>query len=220
MRSDRINSRAASAIATMDEGDDDEDGSSTESDNTLAFPPQPTKASQPTPMHTPFFARIRQRMAWGTTTREEKRSLWSDKASKSNYHRSKRKAHYQPNVSVPTEMLLGALRRRLHAAGDAANDEEVAELSALLRLHFRHEILEASLWLVDAFDVLSSDGCGGSTAATPTGGATPSREYSFGAAEEGAVGGSPLGASAAIEALSDRFIDGLCALMQRLFCVA
>ena len=202
-------SRASSIVNTMDEPDEDDD--SIEDGLVLSAPSCGSKAhassSKPSTA-TPFLTRLRQRMTWGSTTREEKRSLWKGGDGKPG--RLKRRAQRQSNISVPTDLLLQALRRRLAAAGDAAADAEIAELSALLRLHLRHEVLESSLWLVDAFDVLSSDGTS-STAATPTG--VGGGGFGGEAAFDGVGGGG--GSSVPIEALSDRFIDGLCALMQR-----
>lgn len=142
---------------------------------------------------TPFLQRLSQRMRWGNTTKEEKRSLWKG-ASTERTRRSNR----QSGIAVPTETLLQALQRRVVSA--AAGEEnvvepEVRELSSLLRLQLRHELMESSLWLVDAFDVLSAD-AKSSTAA-------------------GAAGGSSGARSAELEPLADRFVDGLCGLMQR-----
>lgn len=77
--------------------------------------------------------------------------------------------------------------------------EQLEDLSTLLRLHLRHSLQEDSLWLLDGFEQLSGE---------------------VGPASLG--GGSALDAAAdahaeaqRLDALSDRFIDGLCALMQR-----
>ena len=99
---------------------------------------------------TPLLQRLRMQLTWGTTTREEKRSLWSSKFKRG------RREQKQCQISVPTEVLLQALKGELRHASDGASDDAVAELSALLRLQVRHELMDNSLWLVDAFDVLSS----------------------------------------------------------------
>ena len=188
--------RANSAIAPMDEPDEEYDSST---EDLILAAPQAVKP--PAPAHTPFYNRITNHMAWGTTTKEEKRSLWSDKGKLS---LRRKRVQRQAHIGVPTDLLLTALRKRLAAAGDPTSDENIDELSAMLRLQLRHELFESSLWLVDAFDVLSSDS---STVATPT---APSDGYA-----DSVLASPNTGASAAHEALSDRFIDGLCALMQR-----
>ena len=209
--------RAVSQVNTMDEPEEEE----TDLEETPAQndPVKVISLGQRAPEHTPFFTRMRQRMTWGTTTKEEKRSLWSE-SSKANRNRRRRAAQRQSTIGVPTDLLLQALCRQLTSAGENAGEEEVAELSALLRMQLRHELMESSLWLVDAFDVLSSDNP--SSAATPTAADALAGERVWPGSirdEEAAAGGGgrPRGVSTTqeLEALSDRFIDGLCALMQR-----
>lgn len=102
-----------------------------------------------------------------------------------------RRVQRQSTLSVPTELLLQALALKLGASDEV--EAAIEELSLLLRWQVRHTLQESSLWLVDAFDRLSSSD------------------------PQVAVGGGASGVDweAKREELSDRFIDHLCALMQR-----
>lgn len=165
----------------------------------------------------PWLQRLRQRLAWGAVTREEKRALRGGASSISpdessigsssvngvgRAARTRRRVQRQSTISVPTDLLIAALRSTLAVAGDEADSADIAELSALLRLQLRHELQEASLWLVDAFDILAGgDGGVGTTPALSHG------EFSTHASDRAA--------REDLDTLSDRFIDGLCSLMQR-----
>ena len=109
----------------------------------------------------------------------------------------KRRAQRLSTINVPTDIILQALRATLDTAGEEADSNDVAELSALLRLQLRHELQESSLWLVDAFDLLAVEPANSS--ATGLFGNKYAMAQSVGE----------------LEGLSDRFIDGLCSLMQR-----
>lgn len=167
-----------------------------------------TEAARPiSQQSTPFFQRLRMQMTWGKTTREEKRALWAGAHGVT--RRKPPRRQKLSNIAIPTDLLLKALCSRLSEMGELADDGDVAELSALLRLQLRHELMESSLWLVDAFDLLS-DG-GGSVPGTPTG--AGGGGLGFGSC--GGLGGVSTGSPAELELLSDRFIDGLCGLMLR-----
>ena len=114
-------------------------------------------------------------------------------------------------INVPTEHLLTALQTTLVAAGEDATQDAVAELSALLRLQLRHELQESSLWLVDAFDLLAERFVEGPLASAS--GNRPDLGSSSASSNASAALATP--SSDSLETLSDRFIDGLCALMQR-----
>ena len=192
--------RAVSVVDTMDEPDDD-DLDSVEEGLATGHPRFARPANgRAGPMQTPFFTRLRQRMTWGTTSKDEKRALWQHQSGDGPLPgRSRRKRpQRQSDLSVPTELLLQALRKRLASAGDAATDDDVSELSALLRVHLRHELMESALWLVDAFDVLSSDSSSAAPAASASG-----------------FGDVDAPSQTATSEVSDRFVDGLCALMAR-----
>lgn len=188
-----LSNRAAAALADdADETDSEEAGGRSQEGSTSS---ELLPTSRRSAASTPFLERLRQRLAWGSTTREEKRSLWSRPA--------RRRSQRQSNIGVPTELLLQALKVQLQTAGvEEACDDDVAELSALLRLQLRHEVMESSLWLVDAFDVLSSD----YAANESRGPSTPRNSVEHGERDDAVEG---------YEATSDRFIDGLCVLMQR-----
>ena len=102
-----------------------------------------------------------------------------------------RRTHRQSTLSVPTELLLRALAVKLGTEDEI--EAALQELSLLLRWQVRHTLQESSLWLVDAFDQLSS-----SDPQLPGNGGVSSIDW-----------------EAKREELSDRFIDRLCALMQR-----
>lgn len=93
----------------------------------------------------------------------------------------------QSGIHMPTELLLRSLALKLVAHDSSITEDEVFGLSALLRRQLRHELQESTSWLNDAFEMLAPDSF---RAQAPAG-------------EENMQG------------LSDRFIDGLCALMQR-----
>ena len=191
--------RSRTTAARAIEEDDDCDGDSLEDTIT---PPVDLEATigpaGATMARMPFLQRLRSKFGWWGT-REEKRSLWT--GSTPRRERAQRRAQRQSTIGVPTDHLLPALRSALAAAGEEASDADFAEFSALLRLQLRHELMESSLWLVDAFDMLSSDGSLDSSCSSPTGKPT--------------AAAGPASGEEDVEALSDRFIDGLCALMQR-----
>ena len=195
-------------LDTVEDDDVFEDTISIESGCDVATPmPLVGTSSKSKPPCTPttWLQRLRTRLTWGAVTREEKRALRGHGSSASSHggghsgsgrlRHSPRRIQRQSTINVPTDLLLAALRGTLSAAGDDADDDDVAELSALLRLQLRHELQESSLWIVDAFDILAAD----------TGGASTPRHLSSSASEK----------RAELEKLSDRFIDGLCGLMQR-----
>ena len=184
------------------EEEEDDDGSEEATASQVSSGDLEVAAAAQATKNTPILDRLRHRMAWGTTTKEEKRSLYSKK------HKRKQ-AQRQSNIGVPTDLLLQALKARLDDAGEEASHDDVAELSALLRLQLRHELMESSLWIVDAFDILSAEGSNSAT--TPKGSAEGGGGGSFG----GSFGGDGSSSAAELDGLSDRFIDGLCALMQR-----
>jgi hypothetical protein len=99
--------------------------------------------------------------------------------------------HRQSTLAVSTELLLQALALKLGASDEV--EAAIEELSLLLRWQVRHTLQESSLWLVDAFDRLSSS----------------DPQLAVG------VGASGVDWESKREELSDRFIDRLCALMQR-----
>lgn len=110
-----------------------------------------------------------------------------------------RRVQRQVTLSVPTDLLLRALLQRMHPIGDEEDittslEHKVGELSALLRRQLRHELHESTIWLLDAFDVLSAES------------GTPTSLGELGVASD---------QSTQLDSLSDRFIDELCALMQR-----
>jgi len=100
-----------------------------------------------------------------------------------------RRIQRHSTLSIPTEALLQAMGARLGDSGEL--QAAIEELSLLLRWQVRHQLQESSLWLVDAFDQLSDAGI-------TIGGALSGLDW-----------------EAKREELSDRFIDRLCALMQR-----
>ena len=89
--------RAVSQVNTMDEPEEEE----TDLEETPAQndPVKVISLGQRAAEHTPFFTRMRQRMTWGTTTKEEKRSLWSE-SSKANRNRRRRAAQRQSTIGA------------------------------------------------------------------------------------------------------------------------
>jgi len=141
--------------------------------------------------------RIKQKLALGQTTPEEHSNLVTRAAAHGRRHR----AQAQCTITIPTELLQITLCAKLASAG-AEPEASVQELSRLLRLQLRHELQESSLWLVDAFDLLSGESGPG--------------ESCIAASEPGRSSeGSDQEWEAAGQHRSDRFIDDLCALMQR-----
>ena len=146
-----------------------------------------------------LFQRVRQRLGCrraiaGQAGDEEKAKLVTRTPKKRSLKR-------QSLITVPTEAMLRALRAKMTAAGWDVPAEQVEELSTLLRLHLRQSLQEDSLWLLDGFEQLSGESA---------------------PAYASLAGGSVLDAAAdahaeaqRLDTLSDRFIDGLCALMQR-----
>lgn len=144
----------------------------------------------------PFFSRVKQLFARGRTTSEEQKKLVSHTPLKP--RPNERQLQRASNITVPTELLLRALCAKLgvsHCAieGGRQDESHVDELSALLRMQLRHDLQESSLWLLDAFDLLSGDS-----------GCQPAGEA-----------GGELDRDSRDQQLSDRFIDLLCELMQR-----
>jgi len=133
-------------------------------------------------------SRLRRMLGWllGQSTPEEKHKL---------VHRGRprrRHVHRHCMLAVPTHILLHALVRKLDAGDDEGGvRDEAEELSALMRRQLRHELHESTLRLLDGFELLAADAP--TPFAEPPGERGP--EY--------------------YEALSDRFIDELCALMLR-----
>ena len=142
-----------------------------------------------------LFQRLRQRVGLGRAKEAsvEERSTLVTRAKRlrtPDRHR-KRSAHPQrrATLSVPSELLVRPFSAN---ADNGPSRQQIDELSTLVRLQLQHELHESSLWLVDSFDILAGEG------------------DTDGSARLGLIaeGSSAL-------PLSDRVIDGLCALMQR-----
>jgi len=151
--------------------------------------------------------RLRQKLSWGAAGAppEEQAKLVTRTPKKRSLKR-------QSLITVPTEVVLRALANKMAAAGWEDAEQQLEELSTLLRLHLRQSLQEESLWLIDGFDQLSGELVGGAGWAAGQG------------LPHGAEGLQALEISTSrfeeqeaqrLDALSDRFIDGMCALMQR-----
>mmetsp|Transcript_4707 Transcript_4707/g.14390 ORF Transcript_4707/g.14390 Transcript_4707/m.14390 type:complete len:653 (-) Transcript_4707:210-2168(-) len=142
-----------------------------------------------------LFQRLRQRWLLGRAAGKMVNPEASRLVPRSGSSKSRR-SRRQSTINVPSALLLRALIARLEKHGVDVDGEAAEELSLLLRWHVRHGLQESSLWLVDAFDQLSTGGW--EQAADRTSGLV-----------------SAPGWDGKREALADRFIDGLCALMRR-----
>jgi hypothetical protein len=98
-------------------------------------------------------------------------------------------------INMPTQLLLAPLANLVQATDGV--EAQMDELSTLLRHELHYDLQQSALWLVDSFDLLAGEGGANSSA----------RLGAIAAANE--LEGNR------VHPLSDRFIDGLCSLMQR-----
>ena len=185
------NPKRAAAAAVLEEYEDSkyEDSEAGQSSTTESMEMEPAPISQTAQTRSivrRIYSQLTSLVSRGGTSSEEK-----DKLMKRARPRPRRAVQRQATITMPTDVLLQSLAQKLTSAGAPTLEAEMTELTALLRRQLRHELHESSLWLLDAFDLLSS---------------------------EASSGDSPLLARRSadhLDGLSDRFIDDLCALMQR-----
>ena len=104
-----------------------------------------------------LFQRLRQRWLLGRAAGKMVNPEASRLVPRSGSSKSRR-SRRQSTINVPSALLLRALIARLEKRGVDVDGEAAEELSLLLRWHVRHGLQESSLWLVDAFDQLSTGG--------------------------------------------------------------
>ncbi|KAL3921199.1 MAG: hypothetical protein SGPRY_004986, partial [Prymnesium sp.] len=177
------------AAAIIEEYEDSETGQSSSTET-----PEPERATTRV-AYTSCLRRLLRRVL-GRNSAEENAQLMRRR------QRNGRRSVKHFMVSVPTELLLHALLRKLEGNGtdregrgegggrEGLSENRAAELSVMMRRQLRHELQESTLWLLDTFELLSAEG------SAPFGHGGEARAEGF-------------------DALSDRFIDELCALMQR-----
>ena len=84
------------AIDWLPEDDGTDDGA----DGSCGAVSYDSEAGVPTPGPTPFLQRVREKLVFGTTSRDEKRAL------RPGHRRSREARVVPPNIRVPTDLLL------------------------------------------------------------------------------------------------------------------
>ena len=151
---------------SVDDEENDSILSSTEGDAEPAFFPTPTAPSRASASamgskhaRPGLLQRLRQKLSFGGAAAgapPEEHAKLVTRAPK------KRSLKRQSLINVPTEVVLRALANKMAAAGWEDAEQQLEELSTLLRLHLRQSLQEESLWLTDGFDQLSGELAGGS----------------------------------------------------------